>query len=109
MQFPFQGHCCVLDLEVNIIKKRAHVLIIGRVQGVWYRSTTKQKAEQLGIKGWVKNTSDGDVEAVFEGDEELVDEMVKWCYVGSELSKVKDVQINSEKYSGEFKDFKIVY
>jgi len=109
MQFLFQEHYCGLDLEVIFIKKRVHVLISGRVQGVWYRATTKQKAEQLGINGWVKNTSDGNVEAVFEGNEDLVDQMVKWCYEGSELSKVNNIQVKSEKHTGEFKDFKIAY
>ncbi len=45
-----------------------HVIISGRVQGVWYRANTKQKAEELGLGGWVKNTAEGNVEAVFEGE-----------------------------------------
>ena len=48
------------------MKTRVHVLISGRVQGVWYRASTKDKAEQFGLTGWVKNTYDGNVEAVFE-------------------------------------------
>ncbi|MCJ2534242.1 MAG: acylphosphatase, partial [Candidatus Thermoplasmatota archaeon] len=51
------------------MKSNVHVLISGRVQGVWFRTSTKQKAEQLGLTGWVRNTSDGSVEAIFEGVE----------------------------------------
>ena len=66
--------------------KTVHVIISGRVQGVWYRATTKQEAEKRGIVGWVRNTSDGQVEAVFQGPDHDVDNMIKWCYEGSTLS-----------------------
>jgi acylphosphatase len=86
------------------MKTRVHVIISGRVQGVWYRASTKQKAEELGLAGWVKNTEEGNVEAVFEGDEAVVDEMIAWCWKGPPLAKVTDVEISplrvDKKYSG---------
>jgi acylphosphatase len=75
------------------MKTRVHVIISGRVQGVWYRASTKQKAEELGLQGWVKNTVKGNVEAVFEGDKALVDEMISWCWKGPPLAQVTDVQM----------------
>ncbi len=90
-------------------KRRVHVYISGRVQGVWFRAYTKEEADRLGIKGWVRNLPDGRVEAVFEGDEEAVEEMVRWCYKGSPQSKVEKVEVIEEPYQGEFTDFQIRY
>lgn len=81
--------------------KRAHVVISGRVQGVWFRAHTRERAEKLGISGWVRNLPDGRVEAVFEGPDERVDEMVKWCHRGSPLSKVDRVDVTYESPQGE--------
>jgi acylphosphatase len=89
--------------------KQVHVRISGHVQGVWYRASTKQKAEELGITGWVKNTSDGAVEAVFAGEEEVVDAMISWCQKGPRLAKVTNVEMNDQPYSGEFEGFTIKY
>lgn len=75
------------------MKIRVHVTISGEVQGVWFRASTKQKAQELGLAGWVKNTADGNVEAVFEGDKTVVDEMIAWCWKGPPLAKVADVKI----------------
>jgi acylphosphatase len=75
---------------------KVHVIISGIVQGVWFRVNTKNMAEQLNVKGWVRNTKDGDVEAIFEGEKNAVDNMIKWCYKGSPLSKVKNVIIKSK-------------
>ena len=90
------------------MKTQVHVIVSGRVQGVWYRASTKQKAEELGLVGWVKNTPEGDVEAVFEGDPSLVEKMVAWCRVGPPLAHVINVKINRKKSSGEFTSFTIL-
>jgi acylphosphatase len=86
------------------MKTRVHVVISGRVQGVWYRASTKQKADELGISGWAKNTDDGNVEAVFEGDNAKIDEMIAWCWIGPPLARVSDVKIvpsySDEKCTG---------
>jgi len=88
---------------------RAHVFISGRVQGVFYRTSTKNMAEQLGLKGWVKNTSDGRVEALFEGDETAVKDMISWCNKGPRSAEVSDVTVDYTKFLGEFEDFCITY
>ncbi|AEH44445.1 acylphosphatase [Thermodesulfatator indicus DSM 15286] len=90
-------------------KKRAHVYISGLVQGVWFRAYTKEEAEKLGLKGWVRNLPDGRVEAVFEGDEEAVEAMIKWCHKGSPMSRVEKVEVIEEPYTGEFDKFEIRY
>lgn len=83
---------------------RVYVIVAGKVQGVFYRAETKNMADQLGIRGWVKNRSDGKVEAVFEGPEDLVLEMLDWCKQGprgAEVSKVSDVpEVSKEKFEG---------
>jgi acylphosphatase len=91
------------------MKKSAHVIISGRVQGVWFRANTKQKAEKLGLTGWVRNTNDGCVEAVFEGEERQLEEMIKWCNKGPSLANVKKVEVKKQKPSNEFYDFSIRY
>ena len=68
-----------------------HVLIEGRVQGVWFRSWTVEQAERLGLKGWVRNRRDGSVEAMFAGAEPTVRAMVKRCWDGPPLARVERV------------------
>jgi acylphosphatase len=75
------------------MKTRVHVLISGKVQGVWYRASTKQKADELVLTGWVKNTADGNVEAVFEGEKEDIDAMIAWCWIGPPMARVTDVKM----------------
>lgn len=79
---------------------RAHVLVSGKVQGVFFRDTTKTEAEKRGVSGWVRNLRDGRVEAVFEGDARAVDEMVAWCRVGSPLSRPTYVDRRTEPEEG---------
>jgi len=88
---------------------RAHVFISGRVQGVFYRASTKNMAEQLGLKGWVRNTSDGLVEALFEGEETAVKDMISWCHKGPRSAEVSDVTVDYTKFLGEFEEFCITY
>ena len=57
--------------------KRSHLIIKGKVQGVFYRQFIKDNARFLGLKGWVRNTQEGDVETIFEGDEQVIKEMIK--------------------------------
>jgi acylphosphatase len=72
-------------------RERAHVNVTGQVQGVFFRDSTREKAEDLGLSGWVKNTPDGGVEAVFEGPSDRVREMVRWCEQGPPNASVADV------------------
>ncbi|MBS7622192.1 acylphosphatase [Candidatus Bathyarchaeota archaeon] len=91
------------------MKARVHVYVSGFVQGVFFRHETKKHADRLGVKGWVRNLPDGRVEAVFEGDQEAVEEMLKFCKKGSLGAKVKNVEVNSEEWRGEFQKFSIRY
>lgn len=91
------------------MKSNVHVVISGRVQGVWFRATTKQKAEQLGLTGWVRNTFDGNVEAVFEGEENCVQEMLEWCNHGPPLAKVENVEVKKQDSTNSFDGFFIRY
>ena len=89
---------------------QVHVVISGRVQGVWFRASTKEKAEQLGLTGWVMNTNDGKVEAVFQGEEKILQEMLSWCHQGPPNSKVENVEIIKQQQSTNvFDDFSIRY
>ncbi len=90
-------------------KVRAHVVISGRVQGVFFRMETKTAADNYNVSGWVRNTRDGNVDAVIEGDKENVDEMIQWCWRGSPLSRVNDVKVEWEEFKGEFETFGIRY
>ncbi len=90
-------------------KTRAHIFVSGRVQGVFFRQKTKQQAESLGIRGWVKNLDDGRVEAVFEGEEEAVEALVDFCKKGPKGANVAGVKIDREQFLGEFDDFEVVY
>ncbi len=86
---------------------RIYVLVSGKVQGVFFRSGTKKRADELRLKGWVRNLDDGRVEAVFEGEQEKVEKMVEWCRKGTDYADVQNIQVISEKYTGEFEDFSV--
>jgi acylphosphatase len=86
---------------------RARVIIIGKVQGVYFRAETQMAAEQKNVYGWVRNRPDGSVEALFEGDEPSVESMLEWCRQGSLYSRVHHVDVRWETYTGEFQRFDI--
>jgi len=85
---------------------RAHVFISGIVQGVGYRFTTLDQANQFGVSGWVRNLPDDRVEAVFEGTKAAVEEMIRWCHKGPLGAVVKDVTVEYEEPEG-IQGFKI--
>ena len=91
------------------MKVRAHVFVSGRVQGVFFRSETRYEAEKRSVKGWVRNLPDGRLEAVFEGEEESVKELIEFCKRGSPGARVTGIDVIWENYTGEFKDFEIKY
>ncbi len=80
---------------------RAHVLISGRVQGVCFRAYTVDEAAAVGVTGWVRNTSDGGVEAVFEGDKSAVETIVAWCRKGPPAARVSNVEVVWGEPKGE--------
>jgi acylphosphatase len=81
-------------------RTRAHVFVSGRVQGVYFRATTLDAAEEAGVDGWVRNLDDGRVEAVFEGGESPVESMVAFCHDGSDAAIVEDVDVTYESPDG---------
>jgi acylphosphatase len=89
--------------------KRIHVIISGRVQGVFFRAYTRETAVALKLTGWVRNLHDGSVEAIFEGDDKNVESMLEWCRKGPLHAVVKQVDATEEPYSSEFRDFRITY
>ena len=91
------------------MKTRAHVVVSGRVQGVFFRAATKREAESLGVKGWVRNLPDGKVEAVFEGEEDVVKMLVDYSKQGPPRAKVSSVDLKWEPYTGEFRRFRVDY
>lgn len=88
---------------------RVRLIIQGRVQGVWFRDSTRREALGLGVTGWVKNRRDGGVEVVAEGPEEKVRELVAWCHHGPPYARVTDVHETRETWRGEFETFQIRY
>jgi acylphosphatase len=91
------------------VKTRVRVLINGDVQGVFFRHETKRRADDLNVKGWVRNRNDGAVEAVFEGEVQDVQSLIEFCKRGPPSAIVTDVNVERENYVGEFNVFKIRY
>lgn len=91
------------------MKIRVHIFLSGRVQGVFFRLTAKEWADELGVKGWVRNLHDGRVEAVIEGEEEKVREMLDLMKKGPSFALVENMEIQIEEFKNEFKDFRIRY
>lgn len=87
---------------------RAHLFISGRVQGVFFRHYTFEQAHQLGLSGWVRNLPNSQVETLFEGPKDTVDEMIKWCQHGPPSAQVTNVDIQWETPDGSFKGFDII-
>lgn len=96
-------------MKVRELRIRAHVWVSGRVQGVFFRSETQEEARKRGVKGWVRNLPDGRVEAVFEGEENAVNELIEFCKRGPPGAVVTSIKVVMENYTGEFKDFVIRY
>jgi acylphosphatase len=91
------------------MKVRCHIFVSGKVQGVFFRQNTLERAKTLGLKGWVRNTQDGRVEAIFEGEKEKVEKILEWVKSGPPLARVENVEIRFEDFKGEFDDFEIRY
>jgi len=88
----FRASKIMSGLESRTVRVR----ISGRVQGVWFRGWTAQTAEALGLSGWVRNRRDGTVEAVFSGEEAMVDQMIAACHIGPAHADVDVVDVSTE-------------
>ena len=90
-------------------KVRAHILVSGIVQGVFFRANTAEKARELSLLGWVKNLPDGRVEAVFEGEKEKIEEIIDWLKSHPGMNKVEKVEVDWQEAKGDFENFEIRY
>ena len=90
-------------------KVRALVVVSGKVQGVFYRATTRKVATRLGVQGWVRNNRDGTVEALLEGDASAVNRLIQWCEKGPIHSDVQKVTVTWQGHLGEFDGFEVRY
>jgi acylphosphatase len=90
------------------MKKAARIIIQGTVQGIFYRQFVKESADKLGITGFVRNLDNGDVEIIAEGVGDKIAELGRICNKGPEHSMIKNVIIEERKWSGEFKNFKVL-
>ena len=101
----------VEDFNSLIMTERieAHLFISGLVQGVFFRSETKRKADEIGVFGWVKNSPDGRVEAILEGEREKVEKLVEWIKKGPTGSRVDSVELEFRKAKNQFQEFEIRY
>jgi acylphosphatase len=86
---------------------RAHILVTGNVQGVFFRSGTRSEARLRKVTGWVRNLPDGRVEAVFEGEKDSVEAMVEFCRKGPSGSGVDGIEVSWEKPSHKHREFEI--
>jgi acylphosphatase len=85
----------------SIRRYRVHVVVTGRVQGVWYRDSCRKMARAEGVGGWVRNRMDGAVEAEFEGPEPAIARMIAWCREGPRRARVEDVEVEVLQPTGE--------
>ena len=88
-------------------RKTLHLLIEGKVQGVFYRASAKEKADELKITGWVKNTKEGNVEILCQAGEAVLQQFINWCKQGPSRAKVKDVKV-TEITAENFQDFQVM-
>jgi acylphosphatase len=88
---------------------KARVRIEGIVQGVFYRYSTQQKAQALGVNGWVRNLRDGSVECLMEGDRDSVEALIQWCKHGPPGARVENITTHWEEYTGDSEGFSIQY
>ncbi len=88
--------------------RKANILVSGRVQGVFYRASTVEKAIELGIKGWVMNKPDGSVYIEAEADEAILDQFIEWCKKGPMMARVDNIDIRYQSLEG-FLEFEVRY
>jgi acylphosphatase len=86
---------------------RARLLISGRVQGVFYRASCQDEAAARGLVGWVRNLPDGGVEALLQGPEERVRDLIKWCYAGPPHAQVSRIELTHEEPRDDLEGFRI--
>jgi acylphosphatase len=91
------------------MRRRVHLVITGRVQGVFYRASTRDEAVRRGLTGWVRNLPDGGVECVAEGEEGALHGLVAWCQEGPPAARVDHVDERWSEARGELASFRVTY
>jgi acylphosphatase len=91
------------------IKVRAHIIVEGKVQGVYFRQNAQRLCNGYGVTGWVLNVDNGNVEAILEGNKKSVEDAISWFKVGPPNAHVEKIELSYDKYLGEFQDFRIRY
>lgn len=91
-----------------MVKSAAKLVVHGTVQGVFFRQFVKENADKLGLKGFVRNMDDRSVEVILEGEKESIERITEIIKKGPAHSMIRDVLCEGKKWSGEFKDFKIL-
>ena len=86
---------------------RVHLLVSGRVQGVFFRANTRQFASGLGLKGWVRNLPDGNVEVLAEGRKNALDRFIEFCRKGPEGANIENIDVRWGSFMDEFGDFEV--
>ena len=89
-------------------QKRIHLVVRGRVQGVFFRASAQREARQLGLTGWVKNRNDSAVELVAEGEEDQVKDFLAWAQHGPSTARVDKIETRWRSYTGEYATFRIL-
>jgi acylphosphatase len=87
--------------------RRTSLRIRGKVQGVFFRESTRVEATRLGLTGWVRNRDDGSVEAVAEGESAALEDFIRWCHQGPQAARVTDVERADGEPTGEFRTFTV--
>ncbi len=90
------------------MNKRVHIVVSGKVQGVFFRSNIKKLADELKVSGYVRNIDDDKIEAVFEGDVKPIESLVEFCKEGPENAEVSAIIVDEQDYKGEFKTFSVI-
>jgi acylphosphatase len=84
-----------------------HIIVKGKVQGVFFRKNTKQIADELNIKGWVKNTDEGHVAIIAQSDDDAIQKLIEWCRQGPTRAEVTDIIVNDAEIDESFSSFYI--
>ena len=92
-----------------MVLKRIHVFVTGRVQGVFFRQSTRVIAIKNNVNGWVRNLDDGRVEIVAQGKEQDIDNLTNWCKTGPANSRVDEFELKEELIAEEFENFEVRY
>ena len=90
-------------------QQRVHILVSGKVQGVFFRQALKVVAKKNNVLGWVRNLKDKRVEAILEGDNKSINSVIEWIHIGPANSRVDDIEVSNEEFKNEFSTFEVLY